>query len=90
MLSNKPCLHAQLLKSKNSNLVIFPKVGAFEQLFSPVRGEFEKFFKNSNARGERGGLLKLQFDWYIIAFLTYIFLDQTSLQYKSPCNRIQL
>ena len=24
----------------NSNLVIFPGVGAFEQLFGPVRGEF--------------------------------------------------
>ena len=27
----------------------FPGVGAFEQLFGPVKGEFEK--KNSNARG---------------------------------------
>ena len=41
----------------NSNLVIFPRVGAFEQLFGPGRGKFEqKFSKNSNA-GEvaRGG-----------------------------------
>ena len=30
----------------------FPGGGAFEQLFGPVRGEFEqKFSKNSNARG---------------------------------------
>ena len=43
------------LKSLNSNLVIFPRVGAFEQLFGPGRGEFEqKFFKNSNARGVTG------------------------------------
>ena len=38
----------------------------FQQLFGPVRGEFEqKFFKNSNARGvaQGGGMLKLQFDW---------------------------
>ena len=35
-----------------SNLVIFPGVEAFEQLFGPVRGGFEqKFSKNSNARG---------------------------------------
>ena len=41
--------------------------GAFEQLFSLGRGEFEqKFSKNSNARGvARGGMLKLRFDWYI-------------------------
>ena len=43
------------------------RMGAFEQLFSPGRGEFEqKFSKNSNARGvARGGMLKLRFDWYI-------------------------
>ena len=36
----------------NSNLVILPGVGAFEQLFGTVRGEFEqKFSRNSNARG---------------------------------------
>ena len=28
----------------NSNLVIFPEVGAFEQLFGPMRGEFSKNF----------------------------------------------
>ena len=44
--------------------------GAFEQLFGLGRGEFEqKFSKNSNAwgvaRGGGGGMLKLQFDWYI-------------------------
>ena len=32
-----------------SNLVIFLGVGAFEQLFGPVRGEFEQTFsKNPN------------------------------------------
>ena len=36
--------------------VILPGVGAFEQLFGPVRGEFEqKFSKNSNARGGAWG-----------------------------------
>ena len=30
----------------------FPRGGAFEQLFGPVRSEFEEYFsKNSNARG---------------------------------------
>ena len=49
------------------SLVIFPGVGAFEQLFGPVRKEFEqKFSKNSNARGLPGGMLKLRCDWYII------------------------
>ena len=43
-------------------------MGAFEQLFSPGRGEFEqRFSKNANARGGYpGGMLKLRFDWYII------------------------
>ena len=42
------------LKQLSGNL---PGSGAFEQLFGPVRGEFEqKFSKNSNARGiARGG-----------------------------------
>ena len=41
-------------------------MGAFEQPFGPVRGEFEqKFSKNSNAQGAaRGEMLKLRFDWY--------------------------
>ena len=45
--------------------------GAFGQLFSLGRGEFEqKFSKNSNARGFArwgggGGMFKLRFDWYI-------------------------
>ena len=45
--------------------------GAFEQLFGLGRGEFEqKFFKNSNARGDcPGGMLKLRFDWYITTVL---------------------
>ena len=50
-----------------SNLLIFPRVeafdrlkwtydGAFEQLFGPGRGEFEQnFSKNSNARGVARG-----------------------------------
>ena len=56
-------------KLLNSILVIFPRVGAFEQLFGPGRGEFkEKFSRNSNARGvaRGGGMLKLQFDWHIV------------------------
>ena len=48
---------------------IFPGVGAFNHLFGPGRGEFEKkFSKNSNARGvaRGGGMLKPRlFDWYI-------------------------
>ena len=45
---------AEKLKQQSDN---FPGGGAFEQLFRPVRGEFEqKFSKNSNARGlARGG-----------------------------------
>ena len=55
-------------KSENSNLVIFPRVGAFEQLFGPGREESEqKFSKNSNAQEVAQGeeMLKLRFDWYI-------------------------
>ena len=57
-------------------------MGAFEQLFGPVRGEFEqKFSKNSNARGvARGGMLKLRFDWYITAMQ----LASTSTSYQNP------
>ena len=34
----------------------FPGIGAFEQLFGPVRGKFEpKFSKDSNARGVARG-----------------------------------
>ena len=46
----------------NSNLVIFLRVGAFEQLFGPGRGASEqtKFSKNSNVRGGLPrGMLKL-------------------------------
>ena len=57
-------------------------MGAFEQLFGPVRGEFEqKCSKNSNARGvARGGMLKLRFDWYITAMQ----LASTSTSYQNP------
>ena len=47
-------------------------MGAFEQRFGLVRGEFEqKFSKNSNARGAApgGGMLKLLFDWCIMIWL---------------------
>ena len=42
--------------------------GAFEQLFDLGRGEFEqKFCKKYKCPGvAQGGMLKLQFDWYII------------------------
>ena len=41
-------------------------MGAFEQIFGLVRGEFEqKFSKSLNARGVPRGMLKLRFDWYI-------------------------
>ena len=45
-------------------------MGAFEQLFGPVKRESEK--KNSNGRGiprGRGGeMFKLRFDWRISSF----------------------
>ena len=64
VLSIKPCLHTEANQKFNSNLVIFPEVGAFEQLFGPGRGAFEqKVSKNSNARGiAQGRMLKLRFD----------------------------
>ena len=41
-------------------------MGAFEQLFGPVRGKSaQKLFKNSNSRGVSQGMLKLRFGWYI-------------------------
>ena len=66
MFENGHCLYKDpwtgravrsIVEAKNSNLVILPGVGAFEQLFGPLRGEFEqKFSKNSNVQGFiRGG-----------------------------------
>ena len=71
VVCNEPFLHAQLqkhsrlklLKSQNSNLVIFLRVGAFEQLFSPGRGGFEQTFSKNlmpgGCLGGGGGMLKL-------------------------------
>ena len=53
----------------NSNLVIFPRVGAFEQLFGPGRGNLNKNSpKIQMPRGLPGewGMLKIRFAWYII------------------------
>ena len=55
VLSNKPFTaseaYQKLLKLKQYS-GSFPRGGAFEQLFGPVRSEFEQYFsKNSNARG---------------------------------------
>ena len=58
MLSNKPCTAnsaeaTETLKQYSGN---FPGGGKFEQLFGPVRSEFEQnFSKNSNARGLPSG-----------------------------------
>ena len=56
-----------IIKATEKFLVIFPGVGAFEQLFGPVRGEFEQkviiYFKCSGK-----GMLKVQFEWYISMF----------------------
>ena len=67
------------LKQQSSN---FPGGGAFEQLFSMVRREFEqKFSKNSNAQGVvRGGMLKLRFDWYITMFFMCVLQDKSQLR----------
>ena len=56
VLSNKPLTaseaYQKLLKSRKQYSGSFPRGGAFEQLFCPVRSEFEQYFsKNSNARG---------------------------------------
>ena len=41
--------------------------GAFEQLFGSGRGDLHKNFQKFKCPGrEEGGMLKLQFDWYII------------------------
>ena len=55
---------------------------AFEQLSDPGRGEFEqKFSKKPNARGvARGGMLKLQFDWYITNTIIIIVVVVTVIQ----------
>ena len=79
-------------------------MGAFEQLFGPVRGGFEqKFSKNSNAgggaRGGGAGILKLRFDWYITNrtlasrssdFVNYSYDYRTNWTPLSPITIINL
>ena len=54
----------------NGNLVIFPRVGAFQQLFGPVRGRFltKNFqkFKCPEGFPGGGGDVEASFDCYII------------------------
>ena len=50
----KDCIFVvECLKTKglHSNLVIFPRVGAFEQLFGPGREEFEQKFSKIQMPG---------------------------------------
>ena len=65
-LINDVYMHSFRSIIKATEKLIFPGVGAFEQLFGLVRGKLEqKFSKNSNVRGLPGGMLKLRLDWYI-------------------------
>lgn len=41
-------------------------MGAFEQLFGPVKGEFEKKIQMPGVLP--GGMFKLRFDWHISSF----------------------
>ena len=45
-------------------------MGASEQLFGPMRGEFEQNYPKIQMPGGvvRGEMLKLRFDWYISGF----------------------
>ena len=51
-------------------------MGAFEQLFGPVRGDLKKFFQKFKCLGgfpgEGGGGLKLRFDWYMSETFVYL------------------
>ena len=59
-LMNHVYMHSfrSIIKATEKFLVIFPGVGAFEQLFGPVRGEFSKNFPKIQMPGGllgRGG-----------------------------------
>ena len=55
-----------ITKATEKFLVIFPGVGAFEQLFGLVRGEFEQKVNYFKCSGK--GMLKVRFEWYISMF----------------------
>ena len=55
-----------IIKATEKFVVIFPEVGAFEQLLGPVRGNLNKIFQKFKYPG---GMLKLRFDWYIMSSL---------------------
>ena len=63
--------------------------GAFEQLFGLRRGEFEQNFPKSQMHGGLpggGGMLKLQFDWYItMRALILESIEVYSLQTNKHC-----
>ena len=73
MLSNKPCLHVQLQKHNKSYWKVrtviwnFPGGGGIWTAFRPGEGEiWTKIFQKWKCPGGcLGGMLKLQFDWYI-------------------------
>ena len=77
VLSIKPCLHTQLPEHNKSYLKVsrgwghlIPGMDLWWGIWTAFRpregGIFQKFSKNSNARGGcPGGMLKLRFDWYI-------------------------
>ena len=69
--------------------------GAFEELFGLGRGEFEqKFCKNYKCPGvARGGMLKLQFDWYITSPEAMVEFSGEKMKHRcssKPFEHIQI
>ena len=77
--------HVNMHSLRKVKTVIFPGVGAFEQLFGPVRGDLNK---NLPKIQMPGGMLNLRFDWYIsrnISILKKINFDWLE-SLSSPLN----
>ena len=74
VLSIKPCLHTQLPEHKRSYWKSFPGVGAFDHLEWTCNGAFEQLYSLGRGNFQKnkcpgccpGGMFKLRFDSYIL------------------------
>ena len=67
-------------------------MAAFEQLFSPGRGNLNKDFPKLQMPGgcPGEGMLKLRFDWYISVHICFVKLAEVSYHVYNTVGQIQL